>query len=345
MKSFEPRISDEPTPYASTGTPSASKARIRSAVKPPETTILTFPKPCASSSERTSRTRSAFTPGGASSPSVRASETSTSCSEVSSRIPHRSSPSASATSSAVCTESLTKSTSTVTFMSPREAVGELARGQRGVAAVRGDQAVRDGADAATAPPRRLGVGRHADRSGHVRRPAVAGLDEPVVVAGGEVQDRLAAGGLDHLVHVAHDERAAREAAEIDGLQVGEQAVVALDRQHGLPRRDRVALVQRADLELLEAVDPAAVGAAAAGRLLEHRDRLVDPAEHRLPALEHLHQHVRVAVVGLEQRLRVVEVGVGVVAVADLLDRQAEGRRGEPLSLGQRHGRAVSRCVH
>ena len=51
----------------------------------------------------------------------------------------------------------------------------------------------------------------------------------------------------------------------------------------------------------------------------------------------LHHHARVVVVGLEQRLRVVEVGVGVVAVADLLDRQAEHAGRQPLPLGQGHG--------
>jgi hypothetical protein len=161
----------------------------------------------------------------------------------------------------------------------------------------------------------------------------------VVVAGGEVEDRLAVGGLDDLVHVAHDQRATRHAAEVDGLQVGEQRVVPLDRQHGLPRRDLVALVQRMDLEVLEAVDPLAVLAAAPGALLEHRDRLVDPAENRLPALEHLHQRAGVVVVVLQQRLRVVEVRVGVVPVADLLDGKAEDARGQApaLLLGEAHG--------
>ena len=41
-------------------------------------------------------------------------------------------------------------------------------------------------------------------------------------------------------------------------------------------------------------------------------------------------HARVAALGLEQLLGVVEVGVGVVAVADPLDRQAEDLGREPL---------------
>ena len=105
-------------------------------------------------------------------------------------------PSASATSSAVRTESFSKSTSTVTFISSREALGERPRRRDRVAAVGRDQPVRDGADPAAAPPGRLRVGRHADRPGDVRGPAVAGLHEPVVVAGGEEEDLLAVRGLD-----------------------------------------------------------------------------------------------------------------------------------------------------
>ena len=69
-------------------------------------------------------------------------------------------------------------------------LGELGRCPDGVPAVGGDQAVRDRAHAAAAPPRGLGVGGDTDRSGHVRGPAVPGLDEPVVVAGGEEEDLL-----------------------------------------------------------------------------------------------------------------------------------------------------------
>ena len=241
---------------------------------------------------------------------------------MSSRTPHRFGPSASATSSAVRTESFSKSTSTVTFISSRVAAGERARRRDRVAAVGGDQRVRHRADAAAAPPRGLRVGGHADRARDVRGPAVAGLHEPVVVAGGEVQDRLAAGRVHDLAHVAHDQRAPRQAAEVDGLEVGEQRVVALDRHHRLPRRDLVALVQRAHLELVPARIQSPSGARRPEHC-EHRDRLVDAAEHRgsfwktcmttcgwWPSL-------------LEQPLGVVEVRVGVVAVADPLDGQAE----------------------
>src|SRR3954449_294814 len=48
--------------------------------------------------------------------------------------------------------------------------------------------------------------------------AAAGRREPVVVAGGEEEDLLAVGRRDDLVHVAHDQGAAGQAAEVDGLQ-------------------------------------------------------------------------------------------------------------------------------
>ena len=102
--------------------------------------------------------------------------------------------------------------------------------------------VRAVVDAAAAPPARVGVGRHADRAGLVGRPPVARLHEPVVVAGGEEEDRLARRRLDDGADVAHHERAARQGAEVHGLEVGEEGVVALDRHDGLVRRDRVGLV-------------------------------------------------------------------------------------------------------
>src|SRR5919204_4663447 len=181
-----------------------------------------------------------------------------------------------------------------------EVPGERLGRFHGAAVVGGDQRMRDGADAAAAPPRCLRVRGHADGAGHVRCPAVAGLHEPVVVARGEEEDLFAARRLHHLVHVPHHERAAGEAAEGDGLEVCEQRVVALDRHHGLLRGDLVAFVQRVDREVLPGVLEAPVRRVAAGALLQHGDRLVDPAQHRFLLLEHLHHHLRVPVLGLEQ---------------------------------------------
>ena len=89
---------------------------MRSASKPPEATIRTCPCPASSSAARTARASGTFTPVGAESPRSCASPWSTSRSEVSSRTPHRSPPSASATATAVAAEVLAKSTSTVTFI-------------------------------------------------------------------------------------------------------------------------------------------------------------------------------------------------------------------------------------
>jgi hypothetical protein len=206
--------------------------------------------------------------------------------------------------------------------------GERPRRRDGVAGVRGDEAVRDRAHARAAPPRRLRIGRHADRAGDVRGPAVAGLHEPVVVPGGEEEDLLAAGRLDDLADVAHDERPPRERAEVDRLEVREQRVVAGDLQHGLERRDLVALVQRADLERPEVV----------GALAQDRDRLVDPPQDGVLLLEHLHDDLGATALGLEQLLRQVEVLVRVVARADAVDGEPEDVAAEALT--RRH-RAAS----
>ena len=197
---------------------------------------------------------------------ARTSPRSASRSDVSSRTPHSGGPSARATASAVSHRVVLEVDEHGDVHRAGVAVREGPRRRGGVAAVRGDQAVRHGADAPAAPPRRLRVGRDADRPRDVGRPAVAGLHEPVVVAGGEEQDRLAGRGLDDGADVAHHERPPGQAAEVDRLEVGEAGVGPLDRHHGLPRRDRVALVERADLELAPAVDPRAVRRRGARRI-------------------------------------------------------------------------------
>ena len=102
------------------------------------------------------------------------------------------------------------------------ALGEQARGGDGVAPEGGHQRVGHGAHAAPAPPRRLRVGRDADRAGHVGGPTVAGLHEPVVMAGREEEDGLAVRRLDHGLDVAHDQRAPRHATQVDRFQMREQ---------------------------------------------------------------------------------------------------------------------------
>ena len=200
------------------------------------------------------------------------------------------------------------------------------RREHGVAVVGGDQRMRDGADATAAPPGGLRVGGDADlaaadRAGDVRGVAVAGLHAMVVVTGGHEDDRLAVRGAEHPLGVGRDQCAPREDAEIDGLEMGEEGVVALDRHHRLPRLDRVAVVERVDLERVPVV----------GAELEHRDRLVHPAEHGGVALEDLHHDARVATVGEQRRAGVVEVRVGVVALPHLLDGKIEHIGVEPLA--------------
>ena len=157
----------------------------------------------------------------------------------------------------------------------------------------------------------------------MRGPSVTRLNEPMVVTRGEIQNRLSPGGLDHLSHVAHDQRPARKTSEIDGLEMGEQRIVALDVHDALVRRDRVALVKSANGQLGPAGYPLPLLVVPAGAELQNRDRLVDAPQHRIPLLEYLHDDTPVLAFGLEQLLREVEVGVGVVALPDLLDGEAE----------------------
>ena len=79
--------------------------------------MRTCSKPSASSAARTFRTSRSLTPVGLKSPSSCHSDASTSDSEVSSRTPHRRGPSSRATASAVSTDVLSKSTSTVMLKS------------------------------------------------------------------------------------------------------------------------------------------------------------------------------------------------------------------------------------
>ena len=187
--------------------------------------------------------------------------------------------------------------------------------------------MRHGADAAAAPPGRLRVGGDPDlgadhRAGDVGGVAVAGLHAVVVVARRHEDDRLAVRRLDDAGGVGRDQRPPGQHAEVDGLEVGEERVVALDRHHGLPRLDPVAVVERVHGQRVPVV----------GAELEDRDRLVDAAEHRLVALEDLHHDARMALVAKQRLARVVEVGVGVVALPHLLDGEVEDLGREPLGL-------------
>ena len=162
--------------------------------------------------------------------------------------------------------------------------------------------------------------------GHVRRPAVAGLHQPVVVAGGEEEDRLAARRLHHLADVAHDQacgapgsRGRRSPGGRTGCSRPRSSAPSRTARSRRPRSSAwTSSSPPAGL-------PARRRVAAPRALLQDRDRLVDPAQQRaLALLEDLHQDLRVVAVLLEQRLGVVEVGVGVVAARGS-SRPAAGR--------------------
>ena len=143
----------------------------------------------------------------------------------------------------------------------------------------------------------------------------------VIVPRRHEDDRLAVGGFQDLHDVGGDERTSSEDAEVRGLQMCEQRVVALDRHHRLPRLDAVALVERVHGEHVPVVRAE----------LQDGDRLVHSTEVGVVLLEHLHDDARVSAVVVERRSCVVEVRVGVVPAAHLLDRQVEDLGWEPLA--------------
>src|SRR6266513_2075712 len=191
--------------------------------------------------------------------------------------------------------------------------------------VRRDQGVRHRADPLRPPPRRLRVGRHADRPRDVGGVAVPGLHQPVVVPRREEHHLFRLRRLDHAPRVRADSGAACQHAEIQGLQVGERVVRSFDEERRLPRLDLVPVVQRGDLEL------APVHAAQ----LEDGDRLVDAAQERVRLAEHLHRHARPVPVLEEQIARAHEVLVGVVALPHPLDGEVKDGRIEARLPGHR----------
>ena len=154
----------------------------------------------------------------------------------------------------------------------------------------------------------------------------------MVVPGGHEDDRLPVRRLDHAARVRRDERAARQDSQVNGLEVGEEREVALDRHHRLAGRDLVAVVQGVNGQRLPVVRAE----------LEDGDRLVHSAEHGLVLLEDLHDHARVPAVREQRVASVVEVGVGVPALPHLLDGEVEDLRWEALPplLRYRHLQAI-----
>ena len=175
VKSFEPRISDEPTPYASTGTPFSSNSHDLVDREPAGHDDLHVLE--AVVVERVAHL--------AHEPLVDAGRL-----EVAELLPERAvderSPTCRAERPTAGRRARRATSSAVSHRVVLEVdehrdvhvvgrpLGELRRGEHGVAAVGRDQRVRHGADAAAAPPGRLLVGRDADRraddSGRRRTP-------------------------------------------------------------------------------------------------------------------------------------------------------------------------------
>ena len=204
VKSFSPRISAEPDAVGVDGHAGLlERAGSWPTLKPPEATMRTPGKPVASSALRTFHTSCGLTPRGSKRPICGQSERST---IVVGRVePHAPEPRAERSRDRqrpCATQSLSKSTSTTTSISRADVSTKRRAAAHRVAAVGRDQAVGHGAEPAAAPPRGLRVGRDADGAGDVGGVAVAGLHAVVVVAGREVEDRLAARRAHDLADVA-----------------------------------------------------------------------------------------------------------------------------------------------
>ena len=194
-------------------------------------------------------------------------------------------------------------------------LGELLRGQDGVPAIGRDEGVWHGADPLRAPPRRLGVGGDPDGTGDMGGPAVAGLDQPMVVPRGEEHHLLGRGGLDHAPRIGADAGAAREDAEVEGLEVGESVVRPLDQHHRFPRLDLVAIMERVHGEVLPLHRAE----------LEDRDRLVHAPQEGVRLAEDLHRDAGSVSVGEEDLAGTDEILIRVVPRPHLVDGEVEDR--------------------
>ena len=315
---------------------------MRPASNPPDATIRTPPWPASSSALRTFHTSSGTTPVGRKRPISCHRERSTIVLLVSRRTPHSRGPSASATSRAVRTESFSKLTSTVTLSWSANRSANF----RAASTVSPPYAAISPCGTVPMP-----LPPHHDACASVETPIAPAMcaahPSPVWTCqwskrAGKYRIGLppAASTTSRTLRLISVRRASTP--EVQRLEVGEQAVVAADRHDGLPRLDLVAVVERADLQPVPAVLPAAVREPPARAEPQDRERLVDPAEHGALALEHLHQHVRVVAVLLQHVAGEREVRVAVVAVAHLLHGQRERGRVEARAPQRAHGRPPRR---
>ena len=285
VKSLSPRISDEPDAVGVHRDARAPRTpRIRSASKPPETTIRTPLWPASSSAARTFSTSRGVDAGRLEAAHLVQSERSTRSSEVSSRTPHSSSPER----VGHLQRGLDRVVLEVDQHGDVHLVGEPL-GEARAAASRCRRRRRRSApcgtvpDAAAAPPRRLGVGGHADRAGHVGGPAVARLHQPVVVAGGEVEDRLAVAPPPRprarCASPACGAPGSRGRRSRGGRTARSRPRSSSRSRAARSRRPRAARGPSSSSQ----PGPLRRPSLAARALLQDRHRLVDPAEHRVAA--------------------------------------------------------------
>src|SRR4029079_15245786 len=124
----------------------------------------------------------------------------------------------------------------------------------------------------------------------------------------------------HAPGVRGDERAPREDAEVDGLEVREEREITLDGHDGLAGSDLVTVIEGVGGQRLPVV----------GTELEDCDRLVHSTQHCLVLLEDLHDDAGPTPVREQRVAGMIEVGVRVVALPHLLDGEVEDLRWEAL---------------
>ena len=99
------------------------------------------------------------------------------------------------------------------------------------------------------------VGGNADRATDVRRVARSGLRFVSLVARSEHDHRLAVRGRDDVAGVRGDARSLRERPEIEGFEVRELGVLALDVHDRLASLRDLAVVERRDVKLMPGRHP------------------------------------------------------------------------------------------
>ena len=172
----------------------------------------------------------------------------------------------------------------------------------------------NGAETETAPPGGLRVRGYRRRASHMRGVAIALLQRPVVVPGGEEQHLLRARRVHNPARVGEDAAAASQNAEIERFEVRERIVGAFDGHHGLVGRDGVAVVQRAHCQRGPVVAAS----------LEDGDGFIDPADPARSLAEDLHQYLGSMPVLPQNFPGAHEILVGIVPGADQVLREVEG---------------------